>query len=495
MARWLVIDDEQSICWGLAELGKRLGHDVRTAGTAEDGLKLAAQAKPDIVLLDVRLPGMDGLAALPQLKELAPAAPVIVMTAHGDLSTAVEAVRSGAFDYVAKPFDLAQIERLIERALAQPAAATRAKIDVVADGLVGRTQAMQEVFKRIALVAPSEACVMLSGESGTGKELVARAIHRYSRRSSRPFVAVNVAALSPTLAESELFGHIRGAFTGAEQPRAGLLVEANGGTLFLDEVADIPLTVQVKLLRALEQGEVMPVGSGKTVRTDFRLITATHQELPVKVRAGEFRHDLFYRLSTFHIELPPLRERTDDVPLLVDYFVQRFNAASTDGAKDGAGSISREAIEALSQRPWHGNVRELKNAIEHALILAQGGVIRPEHLPPPMPALVGDASAVGNAFRDVPLANALRGVPSVDAVTSETDQLRTLIERWARERLRSATPPESLYDEFLALVEPPFLEAALRKHHGQCASAARALGIHRTTLKKKLDQYGIAGEE
>ncbi|MEX2174541.1 MAG: sigma-54 dependent transcriptional regulator, partial [Pirellulaceae bacterium] len=300
----LVIDDEQAICWGLAQLGKRLGHQVRTAASAERGLELAAQQPPDLILLDVRLPGMDGLTALPQLRALAPAAPVVVMTAHGDLSTAVEAVRQGAIDYVAKPFDLDQIERIVQRGLAQPATTPAAEIDVQTDGLLGRTPAMQEVFKRIALVAPADACVMLAGESGTGKELVARAIHRYSRRSGGPFVAVNVAALNTTLAESELFGHVRGAFTGAEQPRAGLLVEADGGTLFLDEVADIPLPVQVKLLRALEHAEVLPVGSGRTVPTNFRVVTATHQDLPQKVRQGEFRHDLYYRLATFQIDLP-----------------------------------------------------------------------------------------------------------------------------------------------------------------------------------------------
>jgi len=485
MPNLLVIDDEQAICWGLAQLGKRLGHGVATASSAEQGLQLAERERPEVILLDVRLPGMDGLAALPRLKEIVPGAAVIVMTAHGDLSTAVEAVREGAFDYIAKPFDLAQIERLIQRALAQPPASAPPAIDTATDGLVGRTPVMQEVFKRIALVAPSDACVMLAGESGTGKELVARAIHRYSRRSAGPFVAVNVAALNPTLAESELFGHVRGAFTGADQPRAGLLVEANGGTLFLDEVADIPLAVQVKLLRALEHGEVMPVGSGQTVPTSFRLITATHQDLPAKVRGGEFRHDLFYRLATFQIDLPPLRQRREDIPPLVDWFVHRLNQRAGNGA---ATSISREALAELSQRDWHGNVRELRNAMEHALILAQGGVILPEHLPPPMPPLVGAVapeSAVGNA---------LRGVPE-PASTSEIDQLRKLIDAWARERLRSGAQPEALYDEFLALVEPPFLEAALRKHHNQCAAAARVLGIHRTTLKKKLDQYGIAGEE
>ena len=478
MAKLLVIDDEPAICWGLAELGKRLAHEVLTASSAEAGLDLVRRQRPDAVLLDVRLPGMDGVAALPKLKELAPAAPVIVMTAHGDLSTAVEAVRQGAFDYIAKPFDLAQIERLIGRALAQPVAAPTAAIEVQTDGLVGRTPAMQEVFKRIALVAPSDACVMLAGDSGTGKELVARAIHRYSRRSGGPFVAVNVAALSPTVAESELFGHVRGAFTGADQPRTGLLVEADGGTLFLDEVADIPLAVQVKLLRALEHGEVLPVGSGRTVRTNFRLITATHQDLPAKVRAGEFRHDLYFRLATFAIELPPLAQRRDDIPLLVEFFAQRL-AAKTAGDSP---RVAQAAVDELIDRDWHGNVRELRNAVEHALILAQGGVILPEHLPPPLPPLHAPAPTARAAVAASPAADPLA-------------DLRELVQRWAQQRLRSSEGATALYDEFLALIEPPFLEAALKKHHGQCASAARVLGIHRTTLKKKLDQYGIAGDD
>jgi two-component system nitrogen regulation response regulator GlnG len=476
MAKLLVIDDETSICWGLAELGKRLGHEVATASSAEEGLELAASQRPAAVLLDVRLPGMDGLAALPRLKEAAPAAAVIIMTAHGDLGTAVEAVRQGAFDYIAKPFDLVQIERLIERALARPAAAPPPRVEAQPDGLVGRTSAMQEVFKRIALVAPSDACVMLTGASGTGKELVARAIHRYSRRSEGPFVAVNVAALSPTVAESELFGHVRGAFTGADQPRTGLLVEADGGTLFLDEVADIPLAVQVKLLRALEHGEVMPVGSGRTVRTSFRLITATHQDLAAKVRSGQFRHDLYFRLSTFSIELPALVERSADIPLLVDFFLRQF-AAKTQSQPP---RVSQAALEELSARAWHGNVRELRNAIEHALILAQGGVILPEHLPPPLPTLHEPGVPAGSA-----------ALPQADP----REQLRDLIQAWTQRRLKAGDSPDTLYDEFLAQVEPPFLEAALKRHHGQCAAAARALGIHRTTLKKKLDQYGIAGDD
>jgi DNA-binding NtrC family response regulator len=475
MPRLLVIDDEEAICWGLAELGKRLKLDVASASSAEQGLELAERKRPDLILLDVRLPGMDGLTALPRLRELAPAAPIVVMTAHGDLSIAVEAVQQGALDYVAKPFDLAQIERIIERALAQPTASAATSINSQADGLVGRTQIMQEVFKRIALVAPAEACVTLAGESGTGKELVARAIHRYSRRSSGPFVAVNVAALNPTLTESELFGHVRGAFTGADQPRQGLLVEADGGTLFLDEVADIPLPVQVKLLRALEHGEVLPVGSGRAVRTSFRLITATHQHLPAKVQAGEFRHDLYYRLATFQIDLPPLRYRVDDIPLLVDHFVQKLAAPAS-----GASRVSQEALAEICARPWHGNVRELRNAIEHALILARDGMIRPEHLPDVLPPLLTPPKP--------PEALPAIMLPPTD------DQLRELVQAWTQARLKSGKSA-TLYSDLLSLVEPPFLESAMKKHHGQCASAARVLGMHRVTLRKKLDDYGIAGED
>jgi two-component system nitrogen regulation response regulator GlnG len=473
MPRLLVIDDEEAICWGLAELARRVKWEVATASTAEQGLALARDKSPDLVLLDVRLPGMDGLAALPKLREIASQAQVVVMTAHGDLGTAVEAVRAGALDYVAKPFELAQIERILERTGTRPTALPAPAPLAQTDGLIGRTAIMQEVFRRIALVAPSDACVMLAGDSGTGKELVARAIHRYSRRSAGPFVAVNIAALSPTVAESELFGHVRGAFTGADQPRQGLLVEAHGGTLFLDEVADIPLPVQVKLLRALEHGEVLPVGSGRPVRTDFRLIAATHQQLPARVQRGEFRHDLYYRLATFQIDLPRLRERVEDIPLLVDHFVRQLSSQGS-----AAPRVSRQALAEIAGRPWHGNVRELRNAIEHGLILAREGVIQPEHLPPALP----------------PLAAADRADLASAAAGSADEALRKLVQAWAEAQLK-AGGSTALYGEFLSLVEPPFLATAMKKFHNQCASAARVLGIHRVTLRKKLDDYGIAGED
>jgi two-component system, NtrC family, nitrogen regulation response regulator GlnG len=468
MAGILIVDDEQSISWGLAELSRSLGHQPQTASSAEQALALAEKSAAEVILLDVRLPGMDGLAAMSRLRELLPAAKIIVMTAHGDLSTAVEAVRQGAFEYIVKPFDTNQIERLIERALTQvdTAPAAVAGIASGANPLIGKTPAMQEIFKRIALVSASNACVFISGDSGTGKELVARAIHQYSQRSQAPFVAVNVAALSPSLAESELFGHVRGAFTGADQPREGLLADANGGTLFLDEVADIPLPVQVKLLRALEHGEVMPVGSGRTTRTNFRLISATHQDLLAKVREGTFRHDLYFRLCTFQIHLPPLRERKDDIPLLIAHFHQQLSAGET------ACTFTAAAVEEAQRRPWHGNVRELRNAVEHALIVAREGPILPEHWPPAMqPIQAGTAN-------NEPV----------------EQRVKRLIRQWAEDRLRSGEDIHTLYDELLQQVEPPLLEAALQKSKGECLAASRWLGMHRTTLKKKMDEYGLQGE-
>jgi two-component system, NtrC family, nitrogen regulation response regulator GlnG len=472
MARLLIIDDETSICWGLEKLAKQLGHEPHIAGSAEQGLTLAREYGADAVLVDVRLPGKDGLEAIADLRGVLGDVPMIVMTAYGDLGTAVEAVRRGSFEYVVKPFDLQQIERVIGRALESRDEASHPEPPTPPesiDGLIGHCAVMQEVFKRIALAASSQACVLLHGESGVGKELVAQAIHRYSRRSDGPFVAVNVAALNPSLAESELFGHVRGAFTGAESARTGLLVQADGGTLFLDEVADIPLPVQVKLLRALEHGEVTPVGANAGVRTDFRLISASHQNLTEKVRQGTFRHDRYDRLCTFLIDLPPLRRRGSDIEELAHYFMAQL--ASPE--RRGSVRLAAETLRELQRRPWHGNVRELRNVIEHALIVAREGLILPEHLPAPLADFTQQAAAA-----DSPEA-----------------QLRSLLDQWTRQQLAAGETPQGLYEDFLRLVEPPLLAAAIETHRGQCASAARVLGIHRTTLKKKLDQYGIEGKE
>lgn len=465
MAHLLVVDDEQSICWGLSQLGRTMGHTVAVAPSAEEGLALARGHRPDAIVLDVRLPGMDGLSALRQFHEELGPVPVVVITAYGDLETAVRAVRSGALEYVVKPFDLSLAERVIQRALE----ASRRSREVppppasgLGEGLVGVSAAMQEVFRRIALVAPSDACVHLRGESGTGKELVARAIHRYSRRAEGPFVAVNIAALAPAVAESELFGHVRGAFTGADQSHKGLLERAHGGTIFLDEVADIPLSLQVKLLRALEHGEVLPVGGDRPVSTDFRVVSASHQDLCQQVAAGSFRHDLYFRLMTFEIETPPLRARREDIRLLAEHFLASLTAATAMPRP----SVSREALEELERRPWYGNVRELRNAMEYAMIMARSGSIEPEHLPPPTPA-------------------------PTDPLASRQEQIAGWIREWGQLQLAGTAPTGDLYGRLLRLVEPPLLEVVVQHCHGQCAAAARRLGMHRTTLRKKLREFGM----
>ena len=465
MAHVLIVDDEESICWGINRIVGELGHTATSASSAEEGLDACRAVTPDVVFLDVRLPGRDGLSAMRDFQELIGAAPIIVITAYGDLNTAVRAVQNGAFEYLVKPFDLEVAERTLERAVAVrlssgKATVTEPSLSEDKDQLIGKSPTMQEIYKRIALAAASNGAVHIRGESGTGKELIARAIHRHSRRADGPFVPAHLASLSANLAESELFGHVRGAFTGAEFTRIGLLERANGGTLFLDEVADIPASLQVKLLRALEQGEFWPVGSDHPTQSDFRIISATHQDLHELVAEARFRHDLLYRLMTFQIDVPTLRERTEDLPELASHFLQSH--VSVSGSTQHV--LTQEALDELKQRPWHGNVRELRNAIEHALVVCPRGPILPSHLPPPAPMRLS--------------------APPGDVKSAITENLR----RWTRTIMAQPTEETDLYEQFLALVEPAFLEEVLQDCNGQYSSAARRLGLHRTTLKKKLDQ-------
>jgi two-component system nitrogen regulation response regulator GlnG len=455
MSHLLIIDDEEAICWGLARLAKRSGHTVDTAGSAEAGFDAALARTPDAVVLDVRLPGIDGLSAMSQLQKLAPRAPIIVITAFGNLDTAVTAVRNGAFDYLTKPFDLEQAGNVIERAIGHARLVDAAKATLphveVPDEIIGSSAAMLEVFKRFALVATSEATVLITGESGTGKELVARAIHRHSRRAKKPFIPIHLAALSSTLVESELFGHAKGAFTGADAARAGMLELADGATVFFDEAADVPLGTQVKLLRVLEQRELTPVGETRVRSSDFRTIAATNRDLRQEFTSGRFRQDLYFRLATFEIVLPPLRDRAGDIPALAERFLGRVAAHSR---------ITDAAMEELLKRPWPGNVRELRNAVEHAALFARGGVIEPEHLPPPL-----ELSSEGGDVRS---------------------QLRAAVRRWANSRLYDDSTPQNLYEAFLAEVEPPLFGEVLELTSQNRAAAAEVLGIHRATLRKKL---------
>jgi two-component system nitrogen regulation response regulator GlnG len=466
----LIIDDEEPIAWALRRAFEREKYAVAVAASAEDGLAKARKHAPDVVFLDVRLPGMDGLTALAELKKVAPAAAVVVITAHGNLNTAVKAVEGGAFDYLAKPFDLAQALDAAKRALTRSASGGReppvafdTDIDHSPDAIIGRSPAMQTVFKRIALVAPTAACVLITGESGTGKELVARAVHANSPRRGRPFLPVHLAALNPNLVESELFGHVKGAFTGAEKSRDGLLALATGGTVFLDELADIPLPVQAKLLRVLERQEVIPVGAGEAQPVDVRVVSASHADLSAAVRDGRFRHDLFFRLNVYPIHLPPLRDRVDDIPALAEHFLRKFGVANPSAV------LPADTLAFLKSRPWPGNVRELRNALEHAAIESRGGPLRPEQFPEPMAA----AGPAGIAER-----------------------LKSLVAEWVRERTANRdAEPADLYQQLLDTVEPAILDEVLRQLDGNRLAAARWLGLARATVRKMLRKYHPTAEE
>ena len=459
----LIIDDEEPIAWALRRAFEREKYRVEVAATAEDGLAKAKKNPPDVIFLDVRLPGMDGLTALNELKKVAPGAAVVVITAHGNLNTAVKAVEGGAFDYLAKPFDLAQALDAVKRALAQRGEETGglrpplAEVDNSPDAIIGRSPAMQTVFKRIALVAPTTACVLITGESGTGKELVARAVHANSPRRGKPLIAAHVAAYNPNLVESELFGHVKGAFTGAEKARDGLLKLADGGTVFLDELADIPLPVQAKLLRVLERQEVQPVGGSESQLVDVRIVSATHADLSTSVREGTFRHDLFFRLNVYPIHLPPLRDRRDDIPVLAEHFLRKFGVANP-------GAVPADTLAFLKARPWPGNVRELRNALEHAAIEARGAALRPEHFPEPSTA-TGPASTV--------------------------ERLRSLVAEWVREQVQAFgdREPTDLHLKLFDAVEPAVLDEVLRQVDGNRLVAARWLGLARATVRKLIRKY------
>lgn len=463
MSYVMIVDDEPSICWGFEQLLGDEGHEVRVAASAEEALRLSADRAPDAIVMDVRLPGMDGLTAIGHFRDLLGNVPIVVITAFGNLEVAVKAVHAGAFDYLHKPFDLDQAAQVVERALLsvrRPEAELsepQPPADSVPTEMIGASPAMQRVFKQIAWVASSHVPVLISGESGTGKELVARAIHRHSQRSEAPFLPVCLAALSESVIESELFGHVKGAFTGATQDRLGLLELAEQGTVFLDEIGDTTLSLQVKLLRALEQREIMPVGDARPRRMAARILAATNRPLRELIERGEFREDLYFRLSVFEIHLPPLRERREDIPALIE----RFALAAFPEMRMPL--ISEEAMEELKSRHWPGNVRELRNAIEHAVIVSRGEMIRSDHLPP-----------------------AISAAPNPLPLSQETlpEQIRAWTEKTA-DGLEAA----ALYEEFLRLVEPPFLEALLKKCGGNKAACAQVLGIHRSTLRQKLRRY------
>ena len=470
-ARILIADDEDGLRWVLEKGLRQAGYDVVTAKDGEAAIR-TFQAEPfDLVFLDVRMPGLDGLTALARMRESRAGATVVVMTAHGTMDTAIQAMQRGAYDYLAKPFDLDEALLLAERALT--AARLTQEVTQLRSGLaevwefgalIGRHPRMQEVYKTIGRIAGSDVTVLLRGESGTGKELVARAIHHYSRRAGRPFVGVSCAAIAATLLESELFGHERGAFTDARERKLGKLELAHGGTLFLDEIGDMPMELQTKLLRALQERTIERVGGQESIRVDVRIQAATNRDLETLMRDGRFREDLYYRLNVVTLNLPPLRERRRDVPLLVEHFLAKH------GAELGERGVAPEALDRLVGHDWPGNVRELENVVQRAMVMAVTGVIMPEHLP------IGPVSAAASV--------------AVDA------SLEEIIEKKLLECVRGLREHASanLYALMVGLVEKPLLRAVLRETGGNQVRAAQILGINRNTLRKKLTEHGIDPE-
>ena len=467
-ARVLIADDEDGLRWVLEKGLRQAGYEVTAVRDGDEALRAFSDAPFDLVFLDIRMPGTDGLTVLAKLRALAGDAHVIVMTAHGTMETAIQAMQRGAYDYLAKPFDLDEVLLLAERALAagrltQEVARLKTGLQEVWEfgALIGRHPRMQEVYKTIGRIAASDVTVLLRGESGTGKELVARAIHHYSRRAGRPFVAVSSAAIPGTLLESELFGHERGAFTDAKERKLGKLELAHGGTLFLDEIGDMPSELQTKLLRALQERTIERVGGQESLRIDVRVLAATNRDLETMMREGRFREDLFYRLNVVTVTLPPLRERRRDVPLLVEHLLAKY------AMELGERGVAPEALDRLVGHDWPGNVRELENVVQRAMVMATSGVILPEHLP------IGPVSAAASV--------------AIDATLEE------IIERKLLECVRGLREHASanLYDLMVGLVEKPLLRAVLRETGGNQVRAAQILGINRNTLRKKLTEHGI----
>jgi DNA-binding NtrC family response regulator len=456
MPKVLVVDDEESIVWVFRRLVEGLGYAFESAPSAERGLELARAGPPDVVFLDVMLPGMDGLTALEEFRTAAPRARIVIITAHGTLDTALKAVKLGAAEYLPKPVDLDRARGIIQDALRGVALSKEVealrKGKAAPGGLVGRSPAMQEVFRKVATVASSDASVLLLGESGTGKELVARALHYNGPRAHGPFEAVNCASIPETLLESELFGHEKGAFTGAVRLKPGKFEVASGGTVFLDEIGEIPGTSQVKLLRFLEERRFERVGGTDAVAVDVRIVSATNQNLEELVRSGRFREDLYFRLNVVRIDLPPLRERREDVPLLAAHFLDLTRGAGLTG----------DALELLKAHAWPGNVRELRNAIERGVVLARGGPVRAEHLP-----------------------DSVRS-PRPAAESGLETQVRDLVEKLAAQAV-----PGDVFGAVEARWEKALLRRALELTGGNQVKASELLGINRMTLRKKMERYGL----
>jgi nitrogen regulation protein NR(I) len=478
--RVLIIDDEKDVHYSFRRLLEKEPLDILSAESGDEGIRMARKSRPDLIVMDIRMGQQSGLDTLKELRQINPRQVVIMMTAYGTSQTAIEAMKLGAYDYVLKPFDIPHLKNLLAQAL-EAARAMRAEaapfpVKATAEDtpIVGNSPAMQQVYKLIGQVAPTNTTILITGESGTGKELVARALYQNSTRLNKPFIAINCAAIPENLLESELFGHEKGAFTGALAQRIGKFEQCDGGTLFLDEIGDMPLTTQTKILRVLQEGEISRVGSNQSLKTDVRIITASNKDLWHAVQRKEFREDLFYRLNVVRMNLPALRERISDIPLLVAYFINKYRLRQPTGPTQ----IADDAMAAILRHPWPGNVRELENCVQRAMVLASGNTITLANLP--------EEIASGRRAAEAAPASASSGQP-VEARAGDA----------AKGSLAGAI--ETLFDfarrdkqfKLLPAAERELIVRALAETAGNQVQAAKLLGITRATLRKRVDKFGI----
>jgi nitrogen regulation protein NR(I) len=481
MEKLMIVDDEADVQYSFRRIFNSPEIELVTANSGEEALTLIPRAKPDLVIMDVRMTGMTGLETLRRLREMNAKLPVIIMTAYGTTQTAIEAMKLGAYDYLLKPFEVPKLQQIVAAALK----AARDMRQVVSYqpllesedyevGIIGRSEPMQNVFKLIGQLAGSDATALITGESGTGKELVARAIYHHSQRAAQQFLAINCAAIPENLLESELFGHERGAFTGASTQRVGKFEQCNKGTIFLDEIGDMTPATQTKILRVLQDGTFERVGGNQPVKVDVRIIAATNKALEEAVSAGKFREDLFYRLNVVRIQMPPLRHRREDISLLINYFLSKFAKLYKQPPK----SISRDAIAALEAYDWPGNVRELENVIQRALVMAKGPAISTVDLAPEV--IDGRLSVAERTTPAATPSSMLANVAGADIVS-----LAHALFQWARK-----DPKRKL----IPAVERELIVEALKETKGNQVQAAKLLGITRATLRKRVDKFGIKQE-
>lgn len=504
----LIIDDDAEIRYSLERVLSPYGYQVLTADSGEKGVEVASRENPHLVFLDNRMDGMSGIETLQHLRTEAPSSLVVFMTAYGTTQTAIQAMKHGAFDYVLKPFDLVKLKEMVAKGLKASFDSKNFKglsqktlcEEDLKEGIVGSGEKMQQVLKKIGQVAASEATVMVTGESGTGKELVARCIHRHSHRSDGVFHAVNCGAIPENLIESELFGHEKGAFTGATEQKAGQFEVCHHGTLFLDEIGDMGLATQTKILRAIQEGEIQRVGSTKVRKVDVRLIAATHMNLEQMVREKTFREDLYYRLNVVRIETPPLRERMEDLPELVNFMLARLHKKFSTGAKE----VSTEAMSILGSHDWPGNVRELENALHSACVVSKGNRILAKDLPKnlfaspdsPPPAIApprGDYENENTGLQSPPVDAKPLSPPEEKKIGKQPERPQPPSSISAREcfdmtyaHLRSAHQ-----DNLIEKMEREIIERALKECGGNQVKTSALLGITRATLRKRIDCHQI----